>query len=103
MRKRRAGELSARDARTLAARFSADFHGTPTERPRFIPIAIAPRILDLAAGLTERHGLRAYDAVQLASAMAVRVVEPVCRTFACFDRGLGVAARAEGFTVHPDD
>jgi predicted nucleic acid-binding protein len=100
-RKRRSGELSTHDARILAARFSMDFHSTPSEKSRFISIIAAPRILDSAAGLTARHGLRAYDAVQLASAVAIRDLEPLCRTFACFDRGLGAAARAEGFAVSP--
>jgi uncharacterized protein len=102
-RKQRTGELSREDSSTLAARFGADFHGTPHEPPGFISIAVTARVLDLAAGLTEIHGLRAYDAVQLASALTVRTVESSCDTFACFDRGLAAAARAEKFIVHPYD
>jgi len=105
-RKCRAGELSARDARTLAARFSADFHGTPSEQPRFIAVAVVPRILDSAAELTERHGLRAYDAVQLSN-LPARWPSGPSRQYAARSRALTVGRAQlqdpEGFNVHPDD
>ncbi|MDQ6783137.1 MAG: hypothetical protein M3063_06800 [Actinomycetota bacterium] len=47
------------------------------------------------------HGLRAYDAVQLGSALAVRDVEKGCRSVAAFDAGLRRAAAAEGFALVP--
>lgn len=58
-------------------------------------------VLEAAARLCAVHGLRAYDAVQLASALAVRDAVPECRTFAAFDRQLRAAAAAEGFTPAP--
>ncbi|GAA1758973.1 hypothetical protein [Agromyces humatus] len=58
-------------------------------------------ILERAAELTAIHGLRAYDAVQLASARAARLIEPTCSTFAAFDGELSVAAVREGFSLLP--
>jgi predicted nucleic acid-binding protein len=84
-RKQRMGELSADDARLLTADFEADY------------------CLDEAARLCASHGLRAYDAVQLSSALAVRRVDGSCRTFAAFDRPLRTAAATEGFQLLPSN
>jgi hypothetical protein len=46
--------------------------------------------------------VRAYDAVQLASALAARAANPGCREFACFDEGLRAAAAREGFALVRD-
>jgi predicted nucleic acid-binding protein len=54
-------------------------------------------VIDDAAHLVAVHLLRAYDAVQLATARAVRAADPSCTTFACFDQQLAQAAAAEGF------
>ena len=58
-------------------------------------------MLDAAAALTATHGLRAYDAVQLASAITARKVEPRCDAFAAFDDRLREAAAREGFSLLP--
>jgi uncharacterized protein len=87
-RKHRAGELSRTGAKTLTMEFAADFHGIASEPPRFLPVAPVVPLLDLAADLADRHGLRAYDAVQLATAIAVRRVDNTCEVFACFDKGV---------------
>ncbi len=58
-------------------------------------------VLEDAARLTGVHGLRAYDAVQLAAAVAVRAVEPSCTELAVFDGALRNAATVEGFTLVP--
>jgi uncharacterized protein len=94
-RKNRSGELSRAAAQTLAAEFAADFHGVVSEPPRFLPVAPVVPLPDL----TDRYGLRAYDATQLASAVAVRRIDNTCRVFACFDKGLSSAADSEGFTT----
>lgn len=92
-RKHRIGELSADDARILSDAFAADCAGAPA---RFSSVAVGARVLERAARLVAVHALRAYDAVQLASALAAREAEPSCATFACFDEGLLRAAAAEG-------
>lgn len=75
-------------------------------RSRFGVLWAAAAVIELdavlagrAAALATRHRLRAYDAVQLASALAARGDQPL--TFACFDEELAGAARREGFAVEP--
>lgn len=100
-RKQRMGELSAADAQLLTADFEADYFGTDLEPPRFAAVAVTGSLLDRAARLSAAHGLRAYDAVQLASALAVRAADEDCTEFAAFDRTLRTAAAAEGFGLVP--
>jgi len=102
-RKQRLGELSAEDARLLTADFEADYFGTDAEPPRFAAVAATGSLLDEAARLCASHGLRAYDAVQLSSALAVRRADKSCTEFAAFDRALRTAAAAEGFEPLPSN
>ena len=100
-RKQRMGELSASDARLLTADFEADYFGTDAEPPRFAVVAAGGSLLDEAAKLCASHGLRAHDAVQLSTALAVRRADEACEAFAAFDRSLRTAAAAEGFNLVP--
>lgn len=100
-RKHRLGELDAPSARTLTQAFEADWHGSAEAGPRFAAVAASPRVLDDAAARAASHALRAYDAVQLASAVAAREADPGCILFACFDEALRSAAAADGFTLLP--
>jgi predicted nucleic acid-binding protein len=100
-RKQRLGQLSPEDAGLLALAFEADFHGSGAEAPRFAAVAITTPILDAAAELVAVHPLRAYDAVQLACALAARAADPECGDFACFDGRLRHAAAGRGFRVLP--
>jgi uncharacterized protein len=102
-RKQRMGELSANDARLLTADFEADYFGTESEPPRFAAVVATGSLLDEAARLCASHGLRAYDAVQLSSALAVRRVDGSCAEFAAFDHSLRIAATTEGFEVVPSN
>ena len=102
-RKQRMGELSAEDARLLTADFEADYFGTDSEPPRFAAVVASGGLLDEAARLCASHGLRAYDAVQLSSALAVRRVDESCTTFAAFDRSLRTAAATRGFELLPSN
>ncbi len=52
-------------------------------------------VLSLAALLCERHPLRAYDAIQLASALRLGSEGGIAITFVCADDALHAAARAE--------
>ncbi len=97
------GELSANDARLLTADFEADYFGTDSEPPRYVAVAPAGSVFDDAARLCASHGLRAYDAAQLSSALAVRRVDGDCAEFAAFDRSLRIAAVTEGFELVPSD
>ena len=100
-RKHRQGELERHQAHVLTAEFEADYFGAEAEERRFIVIGLPPATLDEAARLVAAHGIRAYDSVQLASAIAARTADPDCETFACFDRRLQRAATAESFSVVP--
>ena len=98
-RKHRRGELRAEHAEMLTAAFEGDYYGYEHAPARFVVVGIVPELLDDAARLTGVHGLRAYDAVQLASARAARTVDPSCEGFACADRALRAAAAAERFRL----
>lgn len=100
-RKHRVGELTPEDASLLVAAFEADYFGTGDEPPRFAAVGVSAATLDDAARLSGVHGLRAYDAVQLAAARAAAGADPDCTDFAAFDQGLRAAAAAEGFTLIP--
>ena len=102
-RKARLNELEASDAQILTADFEADFYGTDDEAPRFAVLDTTDALLDVAARLCAAHGLRAYDAIQLASALAARAADPDCATMAAFDRSLRQAAAAEAFALLPVD
>ncbi|MDQ2729820.1 MAG: hypothetical protein M3Y91_18630 [Actinomycetota bacterium] len=69
--------------------------------PRFISVLMVAAVMERAARLCAVHGLRAYDAVQLGSAVCVREVESSCETVAVFDVTLRRAAAAEGFALLP--
>lgn len=100
-RKVRMGELDAPDAHLLTRAFKADFAGAPGDEPRFGVVALAHRVLDEAARLVPLHGLRAADAIQLASAIEARRAVPDCATVVCYDTDLRRAAAAEGFALTP--
>ena len=61
-------------------------------------IEVRPAVLARVRGLAQRHPLRGYDAVQLATALAVAQHKtPI--VFWCADWTLLAAARAEGLRV----
>lgn len=100
-RKQRMGELSVEDAHILVTEFEFDLFGGGGIDAMLTAVVPTPAVLDRAAHSAATHGLRAYDAVQLASAIIVRAVDPQCRTFAAFDDQLRGAAATEGFTLLP--
>jgi uncharacterized protein len=97
--KNRTRELSAEDAAMLTAAFEFDFHGDVQQESVFVVVPVTEAILVDAARHAARHGLRAYDAVQLASAIAARAADPTINTVAVFDTNLRNAMLAEGFSV----
>jgi len=101
-RKARTGELEDAAASTLVSAFEFDFHGDSNAKSRFTVLSLAEPVLIAAAREAARHALRAYDAVQLASALAVREIDPRCNHFACFDSELRRAASRAGFLLLPE-
>ncbi|HVX21538.1 MAG TPA: type II toxin-antitoxin system VapC family toxin [Acidimicrobiales bacterium] len=100
-RKCRVGELSVEDAGLLSTEFEADYIGTAGSAPRFHAVVATAAVLGEAAKACAVHGLRAYDAVQLCCALAVRRQDPTCDAVAAFDQNLRRAAAAEGFALVP--
>lgn len=84
----RAGDLSTNDAAGLVARFMIDLGQLTIVEPRAVTI-------ELAADLVERYPLRAYDSVQLASALRWTRETRLAACFVCADRNLAAAAGAE--------
>jgi predicted nucleic acid-binding protein len=67
--------------------------------PAYLRLPVSAGILDRAASIAWRHGLRAYDAVHLASALAWKDMIAAEVVFACYDKNLLEATRQEGLQV----
>ncbi len=65
----------------------------------FIPIEINPTIARLAGALVSRYPLSGADAIHLASALMLRIEEPM--TFASWDNRQIEAAEALGLLIQP--
>ncbi len=100
-RKARTGAVTSVDASVLTHEFEADWSPGGSENGRFIVVGLSGAILESAAAMVAIDALRAYDAVQLASAVVARDADPGCDSFACFDAELREAAAAHGFAVIP--
>ncbi len=93
-RRERAGEIDSVAADRLLARFQRHLEG------KFLKQALTDSVLDVASVLLDRHGLRAYDAVQLSGYLALRTISGVeVPVFVCADRALLVAAQGEKLAV----
>src|SRR5665811_960473 len=66
-----------------------------------VPAKVSGLEFDHAASLVATHGLRAYDAVQLACALKMVAIDGECDTLAAFDKELRQAAAREGFMLLP--
>ncbi len=96
-RKHRLGELDAAQLATAITEFETiALHG-------YGMIDVTPDIVSAAYSLVARYPLRAYDAMQLATALAVQTALQAsglpALTLLASDRQLLAAAQAEGFTV----
>ncbi len=99
--KERLGELPPGSASLLCSAVDGDFD---QRRPGgAVPLDVTSDVLRDAAALTGRHGLRAGDAIQLASALRAREAVPACDAIVCFDARLRRAAADEGFRLVPPD
>lgn len=89
-RARRGRRLTAAREREAWARFARIWSTSAV-------LAVDRALLASATDLGGRHGLRGYDAVQLASGLRAADVTGA-QGFVCLDRELGAAAAAEGLT-----
>lgn len=97
-RKHRTGDLSARQARILSLAFANSLQAPASVAPHLVIVGLSAGILEQAASLVARHPLRAYDALQLATALALMEADPSTR-FISFDTQLNAAATVEGLQV----
>ena len=71
--------------------------------PAYLRLPVSAGVVDRAASIAWRYGLRAYDAIHLASALAWRDMSGDEVVFACYGRNLLKAARQEGLQVWPEE
>ena len=94
----RENRIDAEGARRSQEQFTEDW-------PDLVKVPVTDQLITRAHQLASTHGLRAYDAVQLAAALVceetlTELHESVI--FACFDDELTAAANDEGFSTWPD-
>jgi predicted nucleic acid-binding protein len=93
----RTGTLTLAEAQAATARFRADL------RHVFVMVDVTESLVDAAMTMAERHGLRGYDAIHLASALSVQGMRAASSrpqiTFVSADGRLNAAAAAEGLPV----
>ena len=96
-RRLRRGALIPTDAQQAIYNFRADL---PND---FAFVEVTPLLTASAMNLAERHGLRGYDAVQLAAALQIQQGRLTANlsnvTFLSADAALNAAAQAEGLAV----
>lgn len=91
-RRRKEGGISALDHDRIVRDLGADW--------RKLDRILVDEDLSLAAGdLAERHGLRGFDAIHLASALRVQLAAETQVTMATFDRALAAGAAGEGLAL----
>ena len=88
-RRHRTRELEAQDYRRIVRDLDGDWN-------QYLRIDVTEPVIRTAARLAERHNLRAYDALHLASICVLRdrLGPPI--VFACWDSDLDTAAAKEG-------
>lgn len=93
-RKYRNGDFSERDYTRILKQLADDFLF------EFVLVEITASLINLAVSLTQRHKLRGYDAVQLASGLTLNAAVAQTRhapiTFVGADKVLLMAAQDEG-------
>ena len=71
--------------------------------PGFHWVRVNETLIQQTGQLIFRHGLRGYDSIHLASALALKEEgEGIDVFFSCFDRNLNRAALKEGLPIHEE-
>lgn len=92
-RRQREGLLASDEAETTLRRINGHFQA------RFGLQSVDVPLIEMACALASRHPLRAYDAMQLAGALAATSSSRQRITFVCSDAHLLEAARGERLEV----
>ncbi|MCK9365172.1 MAG: type II toxin-antitoxin system VapC family toxin [Syntrophales bacterium] len=95
-RKKREAELADTLIREAVDSFLRDWES-------FIRVEVSGEINGYIDRVVEKYPLRGFDAIHLASALAIREVLPEDFVFACFDDRLSRAARSEGLQTFPPE
>jgi uncharacterized protein len=93
-RRHREGALTTRQCQRALDALRADLS-------RLEIVELSPAVVASVHPLLARHGLRAGDALQLASALMLREALGDELAFVAYDERLHAAARLEGFRVRP--
>lgn len=91
-RRERGGSITPQDAATAVADFQLDF------ARQYRVVEVSAGLVAQAATLARRHGLRGYDAVQLAAVLEIHATDPSMMLLSA-DAELNTAALAEGLSV----
>ncbi|MDZ7292431.1 MAG: type II toxin-antitoxin system VapC family toxin [candidate division KSB1 bacterium] len=93
----RIGSITRRTVTMALAAFKREF------RMHFVILYVLDQVIDRAMTLAEKHGLRGYDSVQLATAVEMQTERDLKNLppliFVSSDNQLLTAARAEGLIV----
>ena len=96
-RRFRSGDLSKEELQNACDLFRIDFDGFFVRRP------VAKHIVDLGMRLIQKHPLRGYDSIQLATAISfleeLRKLDGEFLLFVGADKVLNTSAMGEGLTV----
>jgi len=91
-RKRREHSVSLKDYRIIVHDFDHDWES-------YFIVDVSDVLVKTAGQLAEKHALRGYDAIHLASAAIVHSQGDWPVNFSCFDARLSGAARREGLNI----
>ncbi|NET38173.1 MAG: type II toxin-antitoxin system VapC family toxin [Cyanothece sp. SIO1E1] len=96
-RRSHGGSISSEDSKTTCNQFKNDL------QTEYKIIEITGNIVNSAMALAEAHGLRGYDAVQLAAGRAINILCAINNlpsiTFVSADNELNEAATSEGLII----
>jgi predicted nucleic acid-binding protein len=87
-RRFRENAFSSKDYNRLRSQFESDWKN-------FLSVHVNLEIVRMAGDLAEKHGLRGFDAVHLASAVTLREKLDLPVTFSCYDIRLQNASQRE--------
>lgn len=91
-RKFREGELSENDRRRIVEELRSDWEN-------YFIVEVPQSVLERGGELVDKHPLKGFDALHLASALLLRDRASSPVAFSCFDEQLKKAAEAEGLAV----
>lgn len=90
--KRRTGQLAPSEVQAILGSLSAQW-------PKYHRLAVDSELFNEAGALVLQHDLRAYDGVQLASALRAANTVGSSLRMCCFDKSLSAAAKQRGLVV----